>query len=94
MIHNGRYSRPDTLLQILKLTDPNPKSEKNAPSLAAVAESGDLGSLHAVLAFNTNIADTPDTIFKWALGKGRGNFVQVFLEQPELKRNGKSHPAP
>lgn len=85
MIHEGRQFQPDILLQILKLNDPDPKTEKTALSLAAIAEAGDLGGLHALLGYNTGIADMPDTTFKEALEKGRGNVVEVFLQQTGLR---------
>ncbi|KAK1252950.1 hypothetical protein MKX08_004137 [Trichoderma sp. CBMAI-0020] len=83
MIHNGQCFQPDDLLQILKLNDPDQRSGKTALSLAAIA--GNLGALHALLGFSTDIADTPDTTFEEALRKGKASIVEVFLQQPDLK---------
>ncbi|PTB45663.1 hypothetical protein M441DRAFT_54706 [Trichoderma asperellum CBS 433.97] len=86
MIHEGRHFQPDILLHILKLKNPDSTSEKTPLSLAATAQAGDLGGLHALLGFNTGIADKPDTTFTDALKKGRGNVVEVFLQQPERRK--------
>ncbi|KAL8943001.1 MAG: hypothetical protein Q9211_001150 [Gyalolechia sp. 1 TL-2023] len=75
----------ESLLQVLRLPDPDPHSEKTALWLAAGAEAEAPGALKALLKYDAiGITVPSDGTFENALRRGSTNIVNAFLQSEGL----------